>query len=50
MRNKQLVRAITKLYPAMDMAYVKAIYDDVSELDDWDYSDIKIAKMRIFGE
>ena len=41
MKNKVLVQAIRRLYPTLDMDYVRAIYDDVEELENWELQDIK---------
>lgn len=48
MKNKDLVQAIKRLYPTLDGSYVKVIYDDIEELDSWDYKDIKMSYQKIF--
>lgn len=48
MKNKVLVQAIRRLYPTLEKDYVRAIYDDVEELESWDFSDIKVSYNKIF--
>ena len=48
MKDKVLVQAIRRLYPTLDMVYVRAIYDDVEELGEWDNRDIKTSYQKIF--
>ena len=47
MKDKVLVQAIRRLYPTLDMDYVRAIYD-VEELGEWDNRDIKTSYQKIF--
>ena len=48
MKNKVLVQAIRRLYPTLEKDYVRAIYDDVEELENWELQDIKTSYNKIF--